>query len=427
MIVSDIKVTPSKGWCELQAHVKSDTRKRFLLRYCFPQGLEESVSPHNGDPFLAALLLPAMKVQETLEIPAPVSPELLRSAHEIQALYKSWDSTLGIVQVKAQVGEVQSSRTSRPPRRGLFFSCGVDSYYSLFKNLESHSQDEETITDLIVVRGFDIPFAGPDFTIFQTILANARRVSNGLQKNVLPVATNIRDFGIEFVRWGRLYHGAAMASVGLALEDVFDRVYIASSFSPGQLCPWGSHPALDPLWSTERLSFSHDGCNLRRVDKIRFIVQYPIVMDTLRVCTLRPFSGDVYNCGLCEKCLRTMVGLYIARALERCRTLPNSIDLRMLRSIPIPQEDRYEDYAEELVADLGSSETDSAIRSALQEALSASARSRPSLEFSAAPYRSLLLPIASRAPPLLRAWVRLWRALRRSPPSSIFDLFRFLR
>jgi hypothetical protein len=239
------------------------------------------------------------------------------------------------------------------------------------------------------------------------------KASRELQKNTLPVATNARDFGSEFVRWDRLYHGAAMASVGLALESVFDRIFIASSFSHDQ--PWGSHPALDPLWSTERCSFSHDGSDARRVDKIRFVAQLPIVMDTLRVCTLRPISGNIYNCGLCEKCSRTMVGLHIAGALGRCRTLPHCIDLRVLRSIPIPEEVRS--FTEELVTELGSSETDLAIRSALVEALYASGRRRAG--------RGLFSPLfflAPYAPPLLRLWVGLWRALRRSPPSSIFDL-----
>ena len=421
MIASDIKMISSRGWCELQAQVKSDTAKKpFLLRYCFPPSFEEFVSAENGDPFLAALLLPAMKRHETLEVPVPVSRRLLRATNEIQALYNSWDKSLSKVRINAPVRKEESSVTLRSPRHGLFFSCGVDSYYSLFTNVKNHPNDEATITDLIVVRGFDNPFQARRPSAFGTVLANARKVSRELQKNTLPVATNVRDFAIQFVRWDRLYHGAAMASVGLALESVFHRIYIASSFSRGQLFPWGSHPALDPLWSTERLSLSHDGFEARRVDKIRFIAQFPIAMDTLRVCTLRPFPGNVYNCGLCEKCLRTMVGLHIAGALERSRTLPHSIDLGVLRSIRIPEELR--EFTEELVTDLGSSKTDLAIRSALEEALSVSARSKPARAFF-----SRFLTVVAYAPPLLRLWVRLWRALRRSPPSSIFDLFRFPR
>jgi hypothetical protein len=415
VIVSEIKVTSSKDWCELQAQVKSNTaRKPILLRYCFPPTIQEFLSTENGDPFLVAVLLPAMKVNEAVEIPAYISPRLLRATDQIQALYKSWDKTLSKVQINAQVRDEHSMMMRRPSRRGLFFSCGVDSNYSLFKNYADHPNDEESITDLIVVRGFDIPFAR-DAPVFQTILSNARRVSRELGKNVVPLATNVRDFGTRFVHWAESYFGAGLASVALTLEGIFEEIYIASSFSYDQLFPWGSHPALDPLWSTECLSIKHDGCNTRRVDKTRFIAQFPIVTDTLRVCTYRPFSGSIYNCGLCEKCLRTMVALHIAGALQKSKTLPSSIDLRALRTVLVEREVRS--LAEELMTGLGSSETDLAIKSALQEALSRSGRPRPRR----APF-SPLLPLAAHVPPVLQVWVRLWRALRRSPPSSIFDL-----
>ena len=419
MEVCSIEVSSRKGYCELQAQVRSDTaRKPFLLRYCYPSAAQGFLRPNNGDAFLAAVLLPAMKTGETVEIPADVSPKLLHAVGEIQSVYRSWDKTLSKVQVKAHARDDQPMLKQWPSRRGLFFSCGVDSYYSLLKNLADHPDGKDTITDLIVLRGFDIPFWRLGSDIFRTILVNARRASGEFQKNMLPVATNLRDFGARFVSWPSAYHGAALASVGLTLESVFERIHIAASFSHDQLFPWGSHPALDPLWSTESLAFSHDGGEAKRVEKIRFIARFPIVTDTLRVCTYRPFSAVIYNCGVCEKCLRTMVALHMAGALQRCRTLPNSIDLRELRSISVAEDLRV--YMEELVADLGSSGTDLAIKSALQEALSGS---RPPRSTIAA--LSVLLSLAAYVPPLSYLWVRQWRALRRSPPSSISGLFRF--
>jgi len=420
VIVSDIKVTSSKGYCELQAQVKSDTaRKPFLLRYCFLSGVEEFLNRENGDPFLAAVLLPAMKANETVEIPTSVSPRLLRAVDEIQSLYKSWDRSLSEVRVKTSARNDRSTLMHGSSRTGLFFSCGVDSYYSLFRSFANQPGDEDTITHLIVLRGFDVPFGARDSSVFRRILANARTVSREFQISVLPVATNVRDFGIQFAGWANLYHGAALASVGLTLENVFERIHVAASFSPDQLFPWGTHPALDPLWSTECLSFSHDGGKARRVDKIRYIATFPIVMDTLRVCTYRPFSEHVYNCGVCEKCLRTMVALHMAGGLQKCRTLPNSIDLRALRSIHVQKELKV--YIEELVTELGSSGTEMAMKSALQEALSRSTRPRPAASYSSP------LRLAAHLPPALYLWVCLWRALRRSPPSSIPDFLGFSR
>jgi hypothetical protein len=422
VIVSDIRVSSFKDWCELQAQVKSDhARKPFLLRYCYPRKLQEFLAVENGDPFLPAVLLPAMRTGETVEIPGYVSPRLLHATDKIQALYKSFDKSLSYAQIRA-VSRGESSRPiHRALRRGLFFSCGIDSYYSLFKNLTNHPQDEETITDLIPVRGFDISFASNP-TVFHTMVANTRIVSRKLRKNTLPVATNVRELAVRLVDQASLYIGAAMASVALTLENVFQKVYVASSYSRDQLIPYGSHPGLDPLWSTEQLSIAHDTCETRRVDKARFIAQFPVVTDTLRTCTYRPFSASVYNCGICEKCLRTMVDLYVAGALHKCVTLPNFVDLRLLRRIPISGDARS--FIEELVACLGTSETDLAIRCALEDALSRSA----SLRRRRRAFLFPVLPLAARVPPpLLRLCLRVLRTVGRSPPLSIFDLPHALR
>jgi hypothetical protein len=421
VIVSDIEVTSSQDYCELRAQIQSHAaRKPFLLRFCLPPAMKEFLDPENGDPFLAAVLLPAMRANETVDIPVAVSPKLLHAVGQIQSLYRSWDKGLSQVGVKAAARKDRTTRPGRPLWKGLFFSCGVDSYYSLFRNFADRAKDEDAITHLIVLQGFDIPFGTRDPSIFRRILSNARTVSNQLQIRVIPVATNVRDFGIQFADWAGLYHGAALASVGLTLGNVFETIRIAASFSPDQLFPWGTHPALDRLWSTESLSFSHDGGEVRRVDKIRYIARFQIVTDTLRTCTYRPFSEHLYNCGVCEKCQRTVVALHMAGALQKCTTLPNSIDLRLLRSIHVQKDLRV--YVEELITGLGSSRTDLAIRSALQEALSKSSRQRPTPITS-----SPLLRLAGHISPALRMWVWLWRALKRSPPSPVLGLPKLRR
>jgi len=369
--VSDVTVASSQRWCEIQAQVETDASNRsFPIRYCFPLGLQKLVDAQNGDPFVPALLLPAMRLGEQLEINSPVSRKLLGSVPRIQSIYRRWDPTLSEVAVKSPVRQEQPD-AGRPRNVGLFFSCGVDSFYSLLKNVKNHAKDDNAIDDLIVVNGFDI-FLRRRGDLFARLLSNAIRVGRETGKRILPVATNIRDFSDRFVDWAHLYHGAAIASVGLALESVFERIYVAATHYETELFPWGSSPLLDPLWSTESLSFLHDGCDVRRVEKIRSIARSPIVLETLRVCTTHSYSDKVYNCGSCSKCLRTMIGLYLAGALGKCRTLPSKIDVLILRNVYTPRLT----FVGELISSLASSEKDSAIRSALEETISGGALSR---------------------------------------------------
>jgi hypothetical protein len=298
---------------------------------------------------------------------------------------------------------------SRASNRGIFFSCGVDSFYSLLRNIRDHPNDREAITHLIAIHGFDTWFEKRS-ALFDTITENASRIAHEFGKKLLPAAANLKDFSDRYVRWDSQYHGAFLASVGLALENGFDRIFIASSHSQDQLFPWGSHPTLDPRWSTERLSFVHDGCETRRVDKIRFVSQSSIALQTLRVCNVRSYTRNVYNCGSCEKCLRTMIGLHISGALQRCTTLPHSIDARLVRNISVLDQNTRS-FTEELVNSLGSSRTDLALRSALEECLSGDG----GLMVKRRLFTIITHLLVMYLPPLLPAWTKVQQNLTKYP------------
>src|SRR5690606_26336313 len=112
--------------------------------------------------------------------------------------------------------------------------------------------------------------------------------------------------------------------------------------------PWGSHPDLDKHWSSESLEFVHDGCDLGRIEKVRFISQSDVAMETLRVCFRTP--TDALNCGRCEKCLRTMINLRIVGALERCQTFATALEPEKIARLLAPDESTRAFFQENLQA-----------------------------------------------------------------------------
>jgi hypothetical protein len=116
---------------------------------------------------------------------------------------------------------------------------------------------------------------------------------------------------------------------------------------------YGSGPLITPFWSTERLKYIQHGGGASRQDKINDITDFPTAMEHLRVCWENP--GNVYNCGKCEKCLRTMVGLLISGGLNRCQTLPELIALPDLEKIHITNHTTIHIY-QRLIDDLMSQE-----------------------------------------------------------------------
>ena len=334
MRVSDIRVVAADESCQIQGWVTSDREEDdaqwfapFLLWHRFPRWCDPFLSADNGDPFLAALLVPAMRTGERLAISAPISPRLLEALPDIQSIYASFESRQQKVPVEAVVRDVSLPAVGINPGVGLFFSLGVDSYYSLLKNLGEHPGDEKSVTHLISVHGFDVAFDGWDETFPPELLANFCRAADETGKTLIPVVSNVRRATELMAPWP-MVHGGAMIGLALALGQGLRRVLVAASTTYDKLYPWGTHPVLDPLWSTEGLTVVHDGCEMNTIDKTRVIADSPLALETLRPCA---DEGPEYNCGECLKCLRTMLDLLQAGALERCLTLPHRIDPELLR------------------------------------------------------------------------------------------------
>lgn len=136
----------------------------------------------------------------------------------------------------------------------------------------------------------------------------------------------MREFSDPIVLWDKEYHGAALASAALTIGGLCKKVIIPASTTYLDLTPWGSHPMLDPLWSNGTTAIITDGCETSRVKKVTdWIGQSELALKTLRVCFYD------YNCGKCEKCVRTMLALYSKGILKDCATFPSEITPKLIR------------------------------------------------------------------------------------------------
>lgn len=262
----------------------------------------ESDAPLSDSPLWAAPLrvIDAVATGKPADIGC-VPPLLAKNLTTIRDICAAWIKNGVAVPISCE-----ASAKSEASGRGvsLFFSGGVDSFYSLIKH-----RDE--IDQLVLVHGFDIPLA--ETRAFASAEALVRKAAQLFDKKLVVVRTNFHwdESQPSATRkerapcdW-RLYHGAAIAAVAYALAPLHHKVFIASTYSYADLRPCGSHPLLDPLWSTETLEVIHDGGE-SRMEKLRGLVEHPEVLPLLRVCWE---EFDQANCGRCEKCVRTMLGL----------------------------------------------------------------------------------------------------------------------
>jgi hypothetical protein len=176
----------------------------------------------------------------------------------------------------------------------------------------------------------------------------------------------VRAAARPYTPWGEQYHGALLASIGHVLAHDFGEVLIPGSAPETLLHPWGSHPELDPLWSSDGVEFVHDGA-VTRGEKIDLIKDSDMALENLRVCF--QVGTERLNCGECEKCMRTMVALRIVGALERCPTLPDDVPLDRLARLPLRAEYLIERASENAASaeEAGDAELAAALRRMIRD------------------------------------------------------------
>ncbi len=323
--------------------------------HCVTYRVHKGVVADRADAFLAAALLPAMAAGNALRVTGAISPRLLAAVCTIQDIFQCWDGQ----QYRKIPVEAVARASAAPSGAGVacFFSGGLDSFYTLLKH-------RGEITHLIFVHGFDIKRT--DRALRDRTSRVLHEVAAAYQKSVVEVDTNLRDFTDRYFSW-ELSHGAVLASVALLLSPLFSKVYMAASNTYLWLRPWGSHPLLDPLWSTEHTEIVHDGCEAMRIEKLARIVDDETVLRSLRVCWEN--RGRAYNCGRCEKCLRMMVELRMLGVLDRCTTFDRALDLAAVSRIVIPWEPARYHYGR-LLQMVEQSGTDPALAAALRDCVS---------------------------------------------------------
>lgn len=288
----------------------------------------------DATPFVVAALPLAMAHGWQLHSDAPVSARLLNAFPTIQSILQLW------INGSQRIGCNLPTHANLPRQKasGCFFSGGVDSYYTFLKH-------RSAIDSHVFVTGFDVPLHKT--ALAERVGREMRNTSAAFGVNLIEVKTNLREFCDQIVSW-RYYHGAALASVAHLLTQRLGAIYVAATHTYADLFPCGSHPLLDPLWSSELVELIHDGCEASRFQKVEALAKEPIALKTLRVCYHNKASE--LNCGTCEKCLRTMTSLYVLGVLDRCESFGKKLDMRRLAGQRLGGNPRILMYVQENLA-----------------------------------------------------------------------------
>ena len=320
MNISNLRIERRDGYSYLTVDISTQfTPTQYnKLWFSVPSQYEDWLTDDVYDAFLVAVLYPAMYYKEDIEISGDVTKRVYYNiVSNVTAIVKMYDNSFRVPKItvsgyaKAKKGDVLHVGTG--------FSGGVDSFSTLYDHYFTTDDPDYKIDTLFF---FHIGQYG-DVKLPETWERAKNRFSitenfaKEVNINTCFMSTNLFDFYLP--KWefdaGVL---CRIASV-LVFQRVLKRYYISNDYSYGEMIDLGdvyrsghmdladmSNPYIMPLLSPEGLEIVCDGMQYTRGDKIEKIADDPLVAKFLNVCIGKSTTKAV-NCGICYKCLHTML------------------------------------------------------------------------------------------------------------------------
>jgi len=304
--------------------------------------------------FLAACFpLAAVLGESRVRIEGQPCPMLVEGLYTAHAWWTSWGGMPFPMPVIETHGRGDRRALTGFQRGVAFLSGGVDSLHTLMRNHRLYRPDDPAyIRDALFIHGFDIGKRArdPEDERLRTAVRHLQPLAAEAGLRLISCRTNLRHLPSKPDFWYSRHNGPALAAVGHAaiLGPAF--LFIGASHDIAHPVPIGSHPAVDGLFSSQRIAVIHDGARYSRFQKVRELASWPAALAALRVCPGDP--GSELNCGVCEKCLRTRLELLAAGVEETAALGPSLTPIDLWNDIG-PVGDRaitYEDLLPHLRA-----------------------------------------------------------------------------
>jgi hypothetical protein len=300
---------------QFKLHIPKPIRKYFLEDTTYVQ-YDKRIDVVNIDNSILAIPMVSVIAPIAWAVGADVNvleldSTYLSSLARVRDVYRSFHpnfSFSGAIRAEKAVTNIFGKKRSA----GMLFSGGVDS-------LTSYLRHRKGRPDLISIWGVpDIPPFEEKFwgRMWSDINNLAKR--DGLEAFQIKTDAfrNINhellrsDFGTDW--WGGVTGGLFL--LGMCAPVTAKRgtgtIIIASSYTEDFKEGSGFHPSIDHNLSWADVAVVHDGYELSRQQKLRYLCQQENLhyLSLLRVCW---DSAHKTNCGKCEKCLRTITGLVV--------------------------------------------------------------------------------------------------------------------
>ncbi len=277
----------------------------------------------NAESMLLAVLAPAMLNGEAnIFLPTEVDGLLVDSLRTAMFFIRYWypqpfPENVSFPRLQFADSAVAND-VFRTKKIGMFFSGGVDSFYTLQRNIEQYPPGHpDRVSYCIFVHGFDLGWSnekGDGDALFNEMVRRMRDFCQSHDIRFIPVWSNVRALQPEAELWGQVIHLGAMSSVAHMFSGTMRAVLLASGGEPlnGRLLPepYGGHPMLVQYLSSRAMMLVPQWPEISRTERVGRILDIAGIENLLHVCfRYWLVNEEVLNCGVCEKCVRTKLNI----------------------------------------------------------------------------------------------------------------------
>ena len=228
------------------------------------------------------------------------------------------------------------------PQAGLFLSGGSDSLSVLRTNRENYPSNHPLSFRVAVF----VPTFGMRLEAFSSprvvdLLSRQKRAIGEIARRtglrVISASLLVGELGEDSQFSNGCSYGSQLAAAGHLFSPLLSSVSISTGFDAFDLAPEGSHPLLDPNYSSSSLDVRHEAFGLTRAERVASVAQWDEVLPYLLVCSEGPVEPGVTNCGRCEKCIRTMIALLLVDRLAKAGPFRRGdVDPGLLEGLALP-------------------------------------------------------------------------------------------
>jgi len=303
----------SDGKAILENDILIDGRKQKLWMKV-DEKYGEYLCHERNDAYLIACINYAMRNRHDIVSRQPITEALL---FNIENYLKPalLENNPHFHNVKIQT-EISSELLPSAGAVGTGISCGVDSLHALSK----HTGSEFTTRNITHLAFNNVGSHGEGDAgrkLYESRIDRPRRLAEQYGFGFVASDTNLMDVVEQDHFKSHTY--SSMFPV-FALQKLYSCYFYASAgyrFNEFELRDYpnlcsGSYELLSlNVFSTPQIKIDSEGMGLSRLEKLRSVVKYAPSYKYLHVCL-----KEQDNCGVCEKCVRTLLGLDALNALD---------------------------------------------------------------------------------------------------------------